>query len=160
MRLLANSVSVSNLNLFNHLRKKAGKCRLDGACRSILLNVAPKHDKPKKIRVLNRNWMTSPFKVGFHMAESKKPRIIVLNSSLTQRSHDSWPDNTRHDKEITFLFSFVRVADRSSALLWRSKKSVSVFHTFFCGDRTEKSANQYSTHKSKQLTNYTEPQPR
>lgn len=117
MRLLANSVSVSNLNLFNHLRKKAGKCRLDGACRSILLNIAPKHDKPKKIRVLNRNWMTSPFKVGFHMAESKKPRIIVLNSSLTQRSHDGWPDNTRHDKEITFLFSFVRVADRSSALL-------------------------------------------
>ena len=106
MRLLANSVSVSNLNLFNHLRKKAGKCRLDGACRSILLNIAPKHDKPKKIRVLKRNWMTSPFKVGFHMAESKKPRIIVLNSSLTQRSHDGWPDNTRHDKEITFLFSF------------------------------------------------------
>ena len=36
------------------------------------------------------------------MAESKNPRIIVLNSSLTQRSHDGWPDNTRHDKEITF----------------------------------------------------------
>ena len=51
------------------------------------------------------------------MAESKKPRIIVLNGSLTQRSHDGWPDNTRHDEEITFLFSFVRVADRSAALL-------------------------------------------
>ena len=51
------------------------------------------------------------------MAESKKPRIIVLNGSLTQRSHDGWPDNIRHDKEITFLFSFVRVADRSAALL-------------------------------------------